>query len=248
MNISISKKLFYPAVEAIRKHKRAYKYLTYDSALLMLKYGNIQFTRADKLNDEYECDILKIDLSSIEHRCEALGFDKERSMSIFKAQQNRLFKPYGVCSLGTSHNNETLWNGYTKTQGNNNGICIELDTLALVKYLNSRKLGVVALPVEYVEDIEQVISYECLQGSGDDIHSFFMALLTTKDRERWGTEKELRFIMVRELLDEYERVEIPKECFKNIYLGWDISQHQLNEIMQVVNSSGYSVGVQRVRL
>lgn len=84
----------------ICRNEYLYKYLDFDGGLQMLKHHNIQFTRADRLNDEYDCNF------------EILDAPQDIISTLNQILQ------FGVCSLAISPNNSTLWgNDYASCKG-----------------------------------------------------------------------------------------------------------------------------------
>ena len=110
---------FYKELDTICENRCLYKYLTFYGGLQMLKNHNIQFTRADKLNDEYDCNSKLIDFQG--HDYLIPEFDK--------------YMKFGICSLSKSYDNTTLWG---RKYANDDGICIGLDTKILIKTLTEK--------------------------------------------------------------------------------------------------------------
>ena len=44
---------------------KLYKYLDFNGGLMMLHYGNLQFTNATRLNDPFDCHPSLIDFSNV---------------------------------------------------------------------------------------------------------------------------------------------------------------------------------------
>ena len=138
MNISqqLAKLYMQALVAPIKATPSVYKYLTYESGLKMLDAYNIQFTRAAKLNDCMDCCAEKVDYSDF--KLQHLFFiDPQLVKDATLNKDRQVFSNYGVCSLGTSADNNTLWERYTQNGSVKNGICIELDTNGILRYINS---------------------------------------------------------------------------------------------------------------
>ena len=218
--------------------KKVYKYLTYESGRLMLENSNIQFTRASKLNDSIDCHIDKVDYNYIYESTQGLIdvtlIDKK------KEQERDLFNSIGICSLGKTSNNETLWERYTRVDGKESGMCIELDTQATIKHFiqeDKPKYGFILLPVNYVQKVEQSINRGYLSAGGNYNLLFWSKLLATKYAPKWENEQEMRFDLVDGIgNNDYFREIIPTSCITKITLGKDINSEQTETIKQIVRS------------
>lgn len=218
--------------------KKVYKYLTYESGRLMLENSNIQFTRASKLNDSIDCHIDKVDYNYIYESTQGLIdvtlIDKK------KEQERDLFNSIGICSLGKTSNNETLWERYTRVDGKESGMCIELDTQATIKHFiqeDKPKYGFILLPVNYVQKVEQSINRGYLSAGGNYNLLFWSKLLATKYAPKWENEQEMRFVLVDGIgNNDYFREIIPTSCITKITLGKDINSEQTETIKQIVRS------------
>lgn len=222
----------------VHLQKKVYKYLTYESGRLMLENSNIQFTRASKLNDPIDCHIDKVDYSYIYESTQGLIdvtlIDKK------KEQERVLFNSIGICSLGKTSNNETLWERYTKEDEKESGICIELDTQAVIKHFildGKPKYGFIALPVNYVQEVEQSINRGYLSAGGNYNLLFWSKLLATKYAPKWEDEQEMRFVLVEGIgNNDYFREIIPTSCITKIILGKDIDSVQTETIIQIARN------------
>lgn len=222
----------------VHLQKKVYKYLTYESGRLMLENSNIQFTRASKLNDSIDCHIDKVDYNYIYESTQGLIdvtlIDKK------KEQERDLFNSIGICSLGKTSNNETLWERYTRVDGKESGMCIELDTQATIKHFiqeDKPKYGFIVLPVNYVQKVEQSINRGYLSAGGNYNLLFWSKLLATKYAPKWEDEQEMRFVLVDGIgNNDYFREIIPTSCITKITLGKDINSEQTETIKQIVRS------------
>lgn len=95
-------------VERVKLYKRVYKYLTYDSGLKMLQYNNLQFTRANKLNDEHDCHIDKVDFDFVMNTAKDINIDADELVSEVVNKHKESISSFGICSLGTSSNTDKL--------------------------------------------------------------------------------------------------------------------------------------------
>lgn len=230
----------------VHLQKKVYKYLTYESGLLMLENSNIQFTRASKLNDSIDCHIDKVDYSEIYKS--AQGFIDIDIINKKKEQEKDLFNSIGICSLGKTSNNETLWERYTRVEGKESGMCIELDTQATIKHFildDKPKYGFIVLPVNYVQKVEQSINRGYLSAGGNYNLLFWSKLLATKYAPKWKNEQEMRFVLVNGIGDnDYFREVIPTSCITKVTLGKDVDSEQTETIKQIVYSKYNNIPVE----
>ena len=230
----------------VHLQKKVYKYLTYESGLLMLENSNIQFTRASKLNDSIDCHIDKVDYSEIYKS--AQGFIDIDIINKKKEQEKDLFNSIGICSLGKTSNNETLWERYTRVEGKESGMCIELDTQATIKHFiqeDKPKYGFIVLPVNYVQKVEQSINREYLSAGGNYNLLFWSKLLATKYAPKWKDEQEMRFVLVDGIgNNDYFREIIPTSSITKITLGKDINSEQIETIKLIIENKYTNISIE----
>lgn len=244
MNISeqLAKLYMQALVAPIKATPSVYKYLTYESGLKMLDACNIQFTRAAKLNDCMDCCAEKVDYSDF--KLQHLSFiDSQLIKDITLNKDRQVFSNYGVCSLGTSADNNILWERYTQNGPVKNGICIELDTNGILRHLNSDSSPnkICALCVDYQDNITAIISRSFLTSDKRIYRLHFMRyIIATKNKIdpisgfNWEAEKELRFIYLYELNDDFLRIQIPKNCVKRVWCDKDISLKEFQDLKTLV--------------
>lgn len=212
-----------------------YKYLTFDNAFAMLSAMNLQFTKAYKLNDEYEFDIRKCDFSRIEKTLKNCGL--QDSLIKDKIEEaNTFFKSIGVCSLGTSPNNSKLWDKYASSpNGETDGLCIEIDQHAVINNLLSHGYKTCALLVHYVDNVEKFLPWELYLGNQYERTIFLQLLYSTKDAAIWSEEEEIRLIYSQPFDGEYFRPTLSNKCIKAVYFGKDMSSSQRMRIGSLLN-------------
>lgn len=227
----------------IKMTKYAYKYLTYDSGIKMLEACNIQFTKASKLNDCMDCCAEKIDYSKLKPRWQSL---------LVKEIDSLAFSNFGICSLGSSPDNNILWDRYTQTNNIKNGICIELDIIGILNYLiYNVELRICALYVNYVDNVKTYIPRNLLT-SKDNLSQLISmeAIIATKNKIdpisgfNWEIEKELRIIYPYKLKEDYFRIQILPSFVKNVWCDIDISQKEFHDLRTLVNTK-YKIDVIR---
>ena len=226
-----------PFIVSVRTQKKVYKYLTIDSAIKMLQHNNIQFTRADKLNDELDCHISKVKFDNILPYLEQMPLNATELIDKIKNKHGQSLNNFGICSLGTSFDNSILWNCYTKSKGIFNGVCIELNLNATINCLVKEGIKVIAFFVDYIDNPINSIPYELYLGTDVEKAKFIKQILATKTALLWSEEKELRIILPIDLSDEYYRVKLFKSCFGNIYVGNDIEDQDYKTILEIVKSN-----------
>lgn len=192
-----------------------YKYIDFEGGLSMLENTNIQFTRADALNDEYDCnwDLIKMP------KIEVLNHYK-----------------FAVCSLGKTYDNTTLW---SDKYAGSEGICIALDTKLLVSVLLYWKIAQPPFIVEYIHDLKNQPPITILSNSDEDVCKFFKY----KDYNRWHTEEEIRFVSSAPFSEERMRYSILKECFKKVYIGSEVSFENKVRLENVIKQKGLSIEI-----
>lgn len=234
-------------VERVKLYKRVYKYLTYDSGLKMLQYNNLQFTRANKLNDEHDCHIDKVNFDFVMNTAKDINIDADELVSEVVNKHKESISSFGICSLGTSSDTDKLWDGYTKTNNNYDGICIEIDIEAAIKCLYKQNIKAMAFVVDYIDSVIESIPYQYFIGEKWQQFIFLTKLFATKDTAVWEEEKELRIVLPQKLSidEEYYRVKLYKSCFKNVYLGKDVTEKQYNTINSVIEKSKYKLKIIR---
>ena len=238
-NNTIEKLYMESLVGPIHSQKKVYKYLTFDSGIMMLNNTNIQFTRADKLNDWLDCNVNKIDYNSVT--------SNEEIKRIIKEHDGHFFNSLGICSLGTSAYNETLWNRYTYTNNLETGMSIELDTNSVIHHFiqtGKPKYGFIALFVKYDDDIIQAIDRILLEKNKLTQQIFFSKMVTTKNARIWKDEDEIRFILMDGIGDnEYFREVLPSPCITKVFLGKDMSPKQKEIINLIVKNKLHEIDV-----
>lgn len=229
--------LAHVAVARIKEHKRVFKYLTYESGLKMLSYNNLQFTRADKLNDGVDCHFSKVDLNYVVETANSIGIDSTELVGKVIAKHQNPISSFGICSLGTMADNTVLWDRYTKTNGVCDGICIELDLNTVINCFIKRGIKIVALKVDYVDEVVESIPYQLFLGTEAERFLYIQLLIATKTRLEWEEEDEVRIFLPELLTEEYLRYELYKSCFKCVYLGQDVTADQRAEVQQVIDDA-----------
>lgn len=227
----------------VKQYPRVFKYLTYDSGIKMLECNNLQFTRADQLNDKEDCHISKINFDFVRATEDAIKLNQNELVSKVKNKYEKPISNFGICSFSTTADNDILWRRYTKTKGLYNGICIELDTDKTIRCLIQKKIKFAALVVDYVEKIVESIPYEYFIGTKEEKYSFFQLLVATKTKVKWECENELRIILTDELSEGYRREELYKSCFKRIYLCNGMTAKQRNNILRIVEGAKYKMEI-----
>ncbi len=135
-----SKELARSYAARVKQYPRVFKYLTYDSGIKMLQYNNLQFTRADHLNDEIDCHISKINFDYVIETADVIELDSNELVSKVINKHKKPISSFGICSFGTTADNDILWKRYTRTNEVYDGICIEIDLYATIRCLIKKNL------------------------------------------------------------------------------------------------------------
>lgn len=236
---AVVKEWLKPYIADIKSIKKVYKYLTFDSGVKMLQNNNVQFTRANMLNDEVDCHISKVNFDYITREIDKISaINTSELIEKIKSKHGPTFSSFGICSLGTTPDNLTLWNDYTRAYDNtSNGICIELNLSATIDYILKSGIKVVSFRVDYIDDTIESIPYELYLGNDMERSEFLRKVLATKNRTDWEQEQEVRIILPEELTQEYRRLSLYKSCFGNIYVGCDISSEEYETISTIVSNN-----------
>ena len=236
----MSKNNITPAVRASAMEakliKSVYKYLTFDNARLMLENCNLQFTKVDKLNDSLDITPQKYNFDYVYKIANEIGIDGRVLVEEICKRQGEA-RNYGVCSFGLNARNPVLLERYTETERLQNGICIEIDLNKTINCLFKLGYKTPALKVRYFENTENLIPYELFLGETNEKHIALMLMFATKNKEKWKEEKEMRLILVDELIDDYKRIGIYKSCITGVYFGKDTTEKQKMEIKTIITSN-----------
>lgn len=231
------------AVSRIRPYKSIYKYLTYENGIKMLSLNNLQFTRANKLNDKQDCHFSKINFDYIIEFSKSIDLSSKQLIEDIINKHKEPISSFGICSLGISADNITLWDRYTKTNELCDGICIELDLNAVIKCFSKMGIKVAALKVDYFDNIINSIPYKLYLGNEEERFLFLHLLFASKLKEKWREENEIRLFLPDELTNEYQRYQLYKSCFKAVYLGKEVTNKQVNEINKVIDDNKLKVKI-----
>lgn len=208
----------------------AFKYLDYDGGLQMISNSTVQFTRQDSLNDNCDCNVeTLVDFSFFE----SLGLGKDL-INKHKAKIKREIEQCGILSLGKTNDNETLWKGYSSDGSLGDVICVELDPKKLIDVLKKP-----LLQVHYFEDASQKIPVSLLFSGTDNVlqRLFFYKFYTTKfkwdlpHKKQWELEDELRFVDITIQEKPMNRIQVPINCFRNIYVKRTMDEDHVEGII-----------------
>lgn len=224
-------------VQAVKEIHYGYKFLTFDTGCKMLKNRTLQFTRGDKLNDEFDLSISKFDLSFVKI------LEKNISEELHTKLQNKIqvltneVKSFGICSMGINENNPELWGRYAfnKSTQLTDGICVKIDLIKTINYLiKNHREKIFGLPVLYKETTNAII--KPIPFSADKELKFFatIQLFQTKTLN-WANEREIRLVYPKPLDDEFCRFTLPPDCFSSIIVGRDISNTQLTKVRDILS-------------
>lgn len=207
-----------------------FKYLDYDGGLQMISNLTVQFTRQDSLNDNCDCNVeTLVDFAPFE----SFGLGKVNEEK-YKAKIKREIEQCGILSLGKTFNNDTLWKGYSSDGSLGDVICIELDPKKLIDILKKP-----LLQVHYFEDAAKKIPISLLFPGTAKVSQrlFFYKFYTTKfkwdhlHKRNWELEDELRFVDVTVQEKPMNRIQIPINCFRKIYVKRIMEEEDIKRII-----------------
>ena len=224
---------------------KLFKYLDVKGGLMMLYYGNLQFTNATRLNDPFDCHPALFNYSNVptnKYNWPPADFLKQKGKTDMENQRNKTW----ICSLSKIHDSILMWSYY----GNHRGVCIGLNMEKAQKYLSnimcSVYIGAMEMEVQYRDIIEKPDYFH-------DVKDFFRYQLSTKAKA-WKHEKEVRLVLIEplhsfvqmalpyepkdknEVIDWKEVRAYPKiggECFDSLYLGINIEKEEKEKIIKV---------------
>lgn len=224
-----------------------YKYLDVDGCLKMLKYHNLQFTHASRLNDPFDCHPSLINFSNVpQEKCEIWSAKDISELESFLYRRN--WENAWICSLSKVNDALLMWSYY----GNHKGVCIGIDMgkadADLSNKFFGKCIGVQKLEVQYKDIIKKPDYFHDF-----DNGRFFDYQLSTKAKA-WEHEQEVRLILDEphpgltpcefqpktknrkrnsDIKDLRFYPQIGRECFYSLYLGINIAEDKQKEIVKV---------------
>ncbi|WP_405323300.1 DUF2971 domain-containing protein [Fibrobacter sp.] len=213
----------------------------------MLKYHNLQFTNASRLNDPFDCHPSLINFSNVPAgRCKIWPQDIVKLLESSPYKRN--WEKAWICSLSKVNDALLMWSYY----GNHKGVCIGIDMEKADKYLsriwNGNSIGTQKLEVQYRDIVKKPDYFHDL-----DNGRFFNYQLSTKAKA-WEHEKEVRLLLDdpnpglipcefqpktkcrkrnSDIKDLRFYPQIGRECFCSLYLGINMAQDKQDEILKV---------------
>lgn len=139
IDLLISKSYNRYLVAQTNQYPSLFKYCDFNGEKQMLSAMNIQFTRADSLNDEFEKNLSKTNIQTHIENLQKIGIP-EHLLSKKLEETIEFFGGIGICSCGKSAKNEALWERYASNKGVEDGICIELDQDKVINHLLTKNI------------------------------------------------------------------------------------------------------------
>ena len=246
---------------------KLYKYLDVNGGLMMLHYGNLQFTNATRLNDPFDCHPSLFDFSNAptnQQNWPPVDFLKEKGLLDMGNLRNSAW----ICSLSKVYDSLLMWTYY----GNHKGVCIGLDIEKAEKHLSKIRGSVYGgarkIEVQYREVIEKP---DYFHNSVDFMHY----LLSTKAKA-WEHEQEVRLVLLNpipasepnhpyyapmglphepknrnEPIDWRETRAYPRlgdECFDSLYLGIKIDDEEKDKIIKVARKRNPAIKIYQMTI
>lgn len=238
-----------------------YKYLDADGALKMLKYHNLQFTNATKLNDPFDCHPSLIDFSNVPaEKCRVWS---AKDISVLESSPyKRIHETAWICSLSKVYDSLLMWSYY----GAHKGVCIGLDMTKAREYLhipNGVYLEALEMEVQY-RDVVEKTDYYRHKGLVD----YWRYQLSTKAKA-WEHEKEVRLVLIKPFNSgapydyaqeackedgsvDYQDVRfypsIGKECFSALYLGVNIDKKKEQSLIETARNCNPEMNIYRMTI
>lgn len=148
---------------------------------------------------------------------------------IFEDMMTQCRQELGLLCLGSSFNNEVMWQRYG---GDGNGVCIEID---VPDELLNNHFFPVEYPLEKVLHIDQL-----LLAFTDSAHTrtiYSLALLSKTPF--WSNEEEIRFISKQQCVN----VHISESVISNLIMGPKVSSEMRREIMAIIETLTYNLPI-----
>lgn len=222
----------------VREVGYGYKYLTFDTGCQMLENRTLQFTRGDKINDEFDLSISKFDLSL----AKTIGQDLSEASRI--TLQNKIssrsneIKTFSICSLGMTEDNPTLWERYATNETTKlcDGICVKIDLAKTINYIvQTHDTKIFGMPVLYKESTAEIIK-PVPSSAEKEFKWFQMVQLFQTKTIKWQDEREIRLVNPLPIEQEYRRFELPPNCFSSVIVGKDVSYEQYIKVCHILSS------------
>lgn len=215
-----------------------YKYLDVESAKAMLRFSNIQFTRATKLNDPFDCHQELLDFSTFD-RVSKIGYS-------VKEDFEKLRKCSMICSLSKVHDSILMWSYYNQHTGVCIGLNVEKVRASFKRDHPEASDGLVPFDVKYSSTLNK-LDYMPNQ-------SVALRYMASQKALEWRHEEEVRMLALvalchgEYLSDNYWRPKIDAECFASIYLGVNMDEQNKTEIINLAQSLNPNVKIYYMRV
>ena len=92
---------------------KLYKYLDFNGGLMMLHYGNLQFTNATRLNDPFDCHPSLIGFSNVPKEA-CGGWTPKIIEELRRDPFRRTREEAWICSLSKIYDSILMWSYYSK--------------------------------------------------------------------------------------------------------------------------------------
>lgn len=220
------------------QYQKAYKYISFDGGMAMLRNSTVRFTSACALNDEYDCNAAVLNYDAYRELGISLGIPKDEIERAIQREGEEIAH-WGICSLCRTSDNKTLWSNYA----DGNGLCIELDVPKTLNALKKQGKITPLLPVDYYDSIEGVVKRELGISSNDLFrHIMIKGLVASKSRTNatngWDSEKEdeIRFVLFERIeADDPLYLNLPHECITGVYYDDGLSLDGRRKLYQLIS-------------
>ena len=165
-----------------KTYNKLYKYLDFQGGLKMLLHHNLQFTKASKLNDPFDCHPALIDFSDVPHEI-VQTYPREVQKLLEPTHFEKAREKEYICSLSKNYDSILMWSYYT----NHKGLCIGLDMGKARTYYSKIPVGLIGC-IEWEVQYKDVIKKPDYLTRAEDL---FKYQITTKALE-WKHEEEVR--------------------------------------------------------
>ena len=240
------------------REARLYKYLDFNGGLMMLHYGNLQFTNATQLNDPFDCHPSLIDFSNVPKEA-CGGWTPEIIEELRRDPFRRTREKAWICSLSKIYDSILMWSYYS----NHKGICIGLDMGKVREKLShmwgGTMIGCAEVEVQYKDIVEKPDYFK-------DAKDFFHYQISTKAKA-WEHEQEVRLFILdpsptymallpgqnddKGPIDWKEVRAFPKirgECFESVYLGINMNMDEKSKIISVARKLNPAIKIYQMEI
>lgn len=231
-------------------NNKLYKYLDVNGGLSMLLHHNLQFTKASKLNDPFDCHPALIDFSDVPIK-KVQAYPEEVQTALQPTNFEKARENEYICSLSKNYDSVLMWSYYT----NHKGICVGIDMKKARTYFTK-------MPVSLLGCLEWEVQYRDIIKKPEYITSvedLFKYQMTTKAID-WKHEEEIRLFSYSPSLTflnprnpkakplptpqrDHYYLTIGQDCFESIHIGYNMDEENKKKIIRIAQQCNPSIKI-----